>query len=136
MPWGNRSVILRDPDGGLVNLFTPVTPEAKAKYGLWPIPGGCHHHGRHPPTGNALERGANHRASQNSTSRACCPATPARGHRPADAKAHRAVSLWPAARLVLPDRDVLRPAVFSQIHDQPNTDSALCAGFELRRNCW
>ena len=34
MPWGNRSVILRDPDGGLVNLFTPVTPEAKAKYGL------------------------------------------------------------------------------------------------------
>src|SRR5271154_3834782 len=23
MPWGNRSVILRDPDGGLVNLFTP-----------------------------------------------------------------------------------------------------------------
>lgn len=34
MPWGNRSVILRDPDGGLVNLFTPVTPEARAKYGL------------------------------------------------------------------------------------------------------
>jgi hypothetical protein len=26
----NRSVILRDPDGGLVNLFTP---QAKAKYG-------------------------------------------------------------------------------------------------------
>ena len=34
MPWGNRSMILRDPDGGLVNLFTPVTPQAKAKYGL------------------------------------------------------------------------------------------------------
>jgi uncharacterized glyoxalase superfamily protein PhnB len=34
MPWGNRSMILRDPDGGLVNLFTPVTPEAKEKYGL------------------------------------------------------------------------------------------------------
>jgi hypothetical protein len=33
MPWGNRSVILRDPDRGLVNLFTPVTPEAKAKHG-------------------------------------------------------------------------------------------------------
>ena len=33
MPWGNRSMILRDPDGGLVNLFTPVTKEAKAKYG-------------------------------------------------------------------------------------------------------
>ncbi len=31
---GNRSVILRDPDGGLVNLFTPVTPQAKAEYGL------------------------------------------------------------------------------------------------------
>jgi predicted enzyme related to lactoylglutathione lyase len=34
MPWGNRSMILRDPDGGLVNLFTPVTPAAKARYGL------------------------------------------------------------------------------------------------------
>jgi predicted enzyme related to lactoylglutathione lyase len=31
MPWGNRSVLLRDPDGNLVNLFTPVTPEATAK---------------------------------------------------------------------------------------------------------
>jgi catechol 2,3-dioxygenase-like lactoylglutathione lyase family enzyme len=34
MPWGNRSMILRDPDGGLVNLFTPITPEARAKHGL------------------------------------------------------------------------------------------------------
>ncbi len=34
MPWGNRSLILRDPDGGLVNLFTPVTPQARARYGL------------------------------------------------------------------------------------------------------
>ncbi|MFC4942899.1 VOC family protein [Pseudonocardia sp. GCM10023141] len=33
MPWGNRSLLLRDPDGNLVNLFTPVTPEAKAKFG-------------------------------------------------------------------------------------------------------
>ena len=33
MPWGNRSLLLRDPDGNLVNLFTPVTPEAKAKLG-------------------------------------------------------------------------------------------------------
>jgi predicted enzyme related to lactoylglutathione lyase len=39
MPWGNRSIILRDPDGGLVNLFTPITAEAKARYG-WPIPNG------------------------------------------------------------------------------------------------
>lgn len=23
MPWGNRSLLLRDPDGSLVNLFTP-----------------------------------------------------------------------------------------------------------------
>jgi catechol 2,3-dioxygenase-like lactoylglutathione lyase family enzyme len=28
MPWGNRSVLLRDPDGALINLYTPVTPEA------------------------------------------------------------------------------------------------------------
>ncbi|WP_042407013.1 VOC family protein [Streptacidiphilus carbonis] len=31
MPWGNRSLLLRDPDGNLVNLFTPVTPAAVAK---------------------------------------------------------------------------------------------------------
>jgi len=24
MPWGNRSLLIRDPDGNLVNLFTPV----------------------------------------------------------------------------------------------------------------
>ncbi|WP_433377113.1 VOC family protein [Actinoplanes sp. CA-142083] len=24
MPWGNRSLLLRDPDGTLVNLFTPA----------------------------------------------------------------------------------------------------------------
>lgn len=32
MPWGNRSLLLRDPDGNLVNLFTPLTPEAIAKF--------------------------------------------------------------------------------------------------------
>ncbi|MFD5468389.1 VOC family protein [Kitasatospora sp. NPDC127059] len=32
MPWGNRSLLVRDPDGNLVNFFTPVTPEAVAKY--------------------------------------------------------------------------------------------------------
>jgi predicted enzyme related to lactoylglutathione lyase len=32
MPWGNRSVLFRDPDGNLVNFFTPVTPEAIAKF--------------------------------------------------------------------------------------------------------
>jgi catechol 2,3-dioxygenase-like lactoylglutathione lyase family enzyme len=29
MPWGNVSVLLRDPDGALVNLYTPVTPAAR-----------------------------------------------------------------------------------------------------------
>ncbi|HEU4675559.1 MAG TPA: VOC family protein [Motilibacteraceae bacterium] len=32
MPWGNRSLLFRDPDGNLVNFFTPVTPEAVAKF--------------------------------------------------------------------------------------------------------
>lgn len=31
MPWGNRSLLFRDPDGNLVNLFTPVTAEAAAR---------------------------------------------------------------------------------------------------------
>lgn len=31
MPWGNRSLLVRDPDGTLVNLFTPVTAEAAAR---------------------------------------------------------------------------------------------------------
>jgi len=32
MPWGNTSLLFRDPDGNLVNLFTPATPEAIAKF--------------------------------------------------------------------------------------------------------
>jgi len=32
MPWGNQSLLLSDPDGNLVNLFTPVTPEAVEKF--------------------------------------------------------------------------------------------------------
>lgn len=28
MPWGNRSLLFRDPDGNLVNFFTPVTAQA------------------------------------------------------------------------------------------------------------
>lgn len=32
MPWGNRSLLLRDPDGNLINFFTPVTPQAIAKF--------------------------------------------------------------------------------------------------------
>jgi catechol 2,3-dioxygenase-like lactoylglutathione lyase family enzyme len=33
MPWGNRSILFRDPDGNLVNFFTPVTPDAIRKFG-------------------------------------------------------------------------------------------------------
>ncbi|MDX3853999.1 VOC family protein [Streptomyces sp. AK02-01A] len=32
MPWGNRSLLFRDPDGNLVNFFTPMTPAAIAKF--------------------------------------------------------------------------------------------------------
>jgi len=32
MPWGNRSLLFRDPDGNLVNLFTPVTEDAINKF--------------------------------------------------------------------------------------------------------
>ena len=31
-PWGNRSLLFRDPDGNLVNLFTPVSAEAIRKH--------------------------------------------------------------------------------------------------------
>ena len=30
MPWGNLSVLIRDPEGSLINLYTPVTPDALA----------------------------------------------------------------------------------------------------------
>ncbi|MEV8314537.1 VOC family protein [Streptomyces sp. NPDC059900] len=33
LPWGNRSLLFRDPDGNLVNFFTPVTPAAIEKFG-------------------------------------------------------------------------------------------------------
>ena len=32
MPWGNRSMLFRDPDGNLVNLFAPVTEEATKRF--------------------------------------------------------------------------------------------------------
>jgi predicted enzyme related to lactoylglutathione lyase len=32
MPWGNRSLLFRDPDGNLINFFTPVSPEAIEKH--------------------------------------------------------------------------------------------------------
>jgi len=34
MPWGNRALLFRDPDGNLVNLFTPVSPAARERFGL------------------------------------------------------------------------------------------------------
>lgn len=33
MPWGNRSLLFRDPDGNLVNFFTPVSDAAKKRFG-------------------------------------------------------------------------------------------------------
>lgn len=32
MPWGNRSMLFRDPDGNLVNVFAPATEEALARF--------------------------------------------------------------------------------------------------------
>jgi len=31
-PWGNRSLLFRDPDGNLINFFTPVSPDAIKKF--------------------------------------------------------------------------------------------------------
>jgi catechol 2,3-dioxygenase-like lactoylglutathione lyase family enzyme len=28
MPWGNKSILFRDPDGNLINFFTPATDDA------------------------------------------------------------------------------------------------------------
>ena len=33
LPWGNRSVQFRDPEGSIVSLFTPFTEAAKARFG-------------------------------------------------------------------------------------------------------
>jgi catechol 2,3-dioxygenase-like lactoylglutathione lyase family enzyme len=32
MPWRNRSILFRDPDGNLVNLFAPATEDAIARF--------------------------------------------------------------------------------------------------------
>ena len=37
MPWGNRSLLFRDPDGNLVNFFTPVSPAAIEKFAARPV---------------------------------------------------------------------------------------------------
>lgn len=33
MPWGNRSLLFRDPEGNLLNLFAPVSEAAKQRFG-------------------------------------------------------------------------------------------------------
>ena len=32
MPWGNRSLLIRDPEGNLINIFAPVTEGAKQRF--------------------------------------------------------------------------------------------------------
>lgn len=32
MPWGNRSLLFRDPDGNLINFFTPATAQAQERF--------------------------------------------------------------------------------------------------------
>ncbi|WP_159798367.1 VOC family protein [Puerhibacterium puerhi] len=32
MPWGNRSLLVRDPDGTLVNFFTPIGAAARDRF--------------------------------------------------------------------------------------------------------
>jgi predicted enzyme related to lactoylglutathione lyase len=34
LPRGNRSLLFRDPDGNLINFFTPTTPAARERFGL------------------------------------------------------------------------------------------------------
>ena len=32
MPWGNRSLLVRDPDGNLINFFTPLSQAAQDRF--------------------------------------------------------------------------------------------------------
>lgn len=32
MPWGNRSLLVRDPDGNLINFFTPTSEAAQTRF--------------------------------------------------------------------------------------------------------
>ncbi|MBF4569497.1 VOC family protein [Plantibacter sp. VKM Ac-2880] len=32
MPWGNRSLLFRDPDGNLINVFTPTSAAAQERF--------------------------------------------------------------------------------------------------------
>jgi catechol 2,3-dioxygenase-like lactoylglutathione lyase family enzyme len=40
MPWGNRSFLVRDPDGTLVNFFTPVGAAARDRFSAQQEDGG------------------------------------------------------------------------------------------------
>ena len=33
LPWGNRAAQIRDPEGTLVSMYTPVTDAAKKRFG-------------------------------------------------------------------------------------------------------
>lgn len=33
LPWGNRTVQFRDPEGTIISLFTPLTKAARARFG-------------------------------------------------------------------------------------------------------
>ena len=32
MPWGNRSLLVRDPDGNLINFFAPISAAARTRF--------------------------------------------------------------------------------------------------------
>lgn len=32
MPWGNRSLLVRDPDGNLINFFTPIGKASRSRF--------------------------------------------------------------------------------------------------------
>lgn len=32
MPWGNRSLLFRDPDGNLINFFSPLDADARSRF--------------------------------------------------------------------------------------------------------
>ncbi|GBR39440.1 hypothetical protein GCM10007870_24960 [Gluconobacter kondonii] len=33
LPWGNRTLQFRDPEGTIISLFTPVTEAARVRFG-------------------------------------------------------------------------------------------------------
>lgn len=37
MPWGNRSLLFKDPEGNLINFFTPVSQDARQRADKKPL---------------------------------------------------------------------------------------------------